>query len=113
MTHAEVATMIGSVGLPFAYYQFPNDSGQEPPFICFYYPNNNDVIADNSNYQKVEHLIIELYTDNKDFDHEAAIEAVLSSNELVYTRDEEYLGSERMFMVVYETDVIITEEANG
>lgn len=110
MTHAEVATMIRGIGVPFAYYQFPDNTGQEPPFICFFYPNNNDVIADDTNYQKVEHLVVELYTNNKDFDHEAAVEAALSNNGLVYSRDEEYLGSEKMFVVVYETDVIITTE---
>lgn len=110
MTHAEVASMINGIGIPYAYYQFPDDSGQEPPFICFYYPNNNDVVADNTNYQKVEHLVVELYTDNKDFDLEHSVESALSANDLVYSRDEEYIDSERMYMITYETDVIITED---
>lgn len=113
MTHKQVAQMVASIGIPYAYYQFPDGTGQQPPFICFFYPNNNDVLADNSNYQKVEHLAIELYTDNKDFALEASVEAVLNLNGLVYTRDEEYLNNERMFEVVYETDVVITEENNG
>lgn len=109
MTHAQVASMLNTINIPTAYYQFPDDTEQAPPFICFFYPNNNDVLADNKNYQKVEHLIIELYTDNKDFALEAAVESVLSSNGLVYSRDEVYLDSERMFEVIYETDVVITE----
>lgn len=113
MTHKEVATMIASVGKPYAYYQFPDDTGQQPPFICFFYSNNNDVLADDTNYQKIEHLVIELYTDNKDFALEASVEAALNLNGLVYSRDEEYLDSERMFEVVYESDVVITEETNG
>ena len=110
MTHKQIAQMVASIGIPTAYYQFDNNSGQQPPFICFFYPNNNDVLADNTNYQKIEHLVIELYTDNKDFGLEAAVEAVLNLHGLVYSRDEEYLDTERMFEVVYETDVIITEE---
>jgi len=119
MTYAQVKTMLCTIPLdtsttiPTAYYQFPDDTPQQPPFICFFYSNSNDVLADNTNYQKIEHLIVELYTDNKDFTLEAAVEAVLSSNGLVYTRDEEYLDSERMQEVIYETDVIITEETNG
>lgn len=113
MTFKEVSTMLSGVGIPTAYYQFPDDTAQQPPFICFFYPNSNDVLADNSNYQKVEHLVIELYTDNKDFTLEASVESVLAQNGLVYTRDETYLDSERMFEVIYETDVIITEETNG
>ena len=110
MTHSQIATMISSVGIPYAYYQFPDDTGQQPPFICFFYPNNNDFLADDTNYQKIEHLVIELYTDNKDFGLEASVEAVLNLNGLVYSRDEEYLDSERMFEVVYEMDVVITED---
>lgn len=110
MTHTQVASMIASVGVPYAYYQFNKKTAQEPPFICFFYPNNNDVLADNKNYQKVEHLVVELYTDNKDFDLEQTVENVLTENELVYTREETYLDDERMFEVIFETDVIITEE---
>ena len=118
MTYKEVADMIKEVGIPTAYYQFPDDTEQSPPFICFFYPNSNDVIADNTNYQKVEHLAIELYTDNKDFALEATLEGVLNSHDLVYARSEEYLDTERMFFVLYETEVIITaepatEETNG
>lgn len=111
MTHAEIKTMLASVGVPTAYYQFPEDTGQQPPFICFFYNYNNDFLADDTNYQKIEHLIVELYTDNKDFELEAAVEAALSLNGLVYSRDEEYLGDEQMQLVVYEMDVVITEPA--
>ena len=111
MTHAEVQTMLASVNIPTAYYQFPDNTGQQPPFICFFYSNNNDVLADITNYQKIEHLIVELYTDNKAFELEAAVETALSLKGLVYSRDEEYLGSEQMYEVVYETDVVITEPA--
>lgn len=110
MTHEQVATMIRSIGIPFAYYQFPNDTPQSPPFICFFYPDNNDVIADNTNYAKIERLVIELYTDDKDFSLEQEIEAVLNANGLVFSRDEEFLDSERMHETIYETDVIITSE---
>lgn len=113
MTHAEVKTMLASVGIPTAYYQFPDNTGQQPPFICFFYNYNNDFLADDKNYQKIEHLIVELYTDNKDFSLEAAVEAALSSHDIVYTRNEEYIDSEQMYLVVYESDVIITEETNG
>ena len=37
MTYKEVATMVGSIGVPFAYYQFPEGTAQDCPFICFFY----------------------------------------------------------------------------
>lgn len=107
MTTQEVAGMVESIGLPFSYYQFNEDTAQEPPFICFFFPENNDFVADNTNYVKVCRLTIELYTDSKDFDIEAQVEAVLSQNGLVYTREETALDSEKMYEVIYTTEVII------
>lgn len=113
MTYSEISTMLKSLNIPTAYFAFPDATGQEPPFICFYYPNSNDFIADNKNYQKVEHLVIELYTDNKDFALEKAVEDLLNTNGCVYTRAETYIDSERMYEVIFETDVLITFEENN
>ena len=109
MTTQEVFTMLSGTNLPVAYYQFPDDTPKQPPFICFFYTGSNDVLADNTNYQKVERLVVELYTDNKDFALESEVEAVLNANGLVYTREETHLDSERMYEVIYTTDVVITE----
>ena len=110
MTFKEVATMVNSIGLPTAYYQFPEGTGQATPFVCFYFSADNDFKADNANYQKIEHLIVELYTDNKDFEMEAAVESALASCDMVWTRYEDYIDTERMNMVTYEMDVVITAE---
>lgn len=107
MTYTEVADMVESIGLDFAYYQFSEAAGQAPPFVLFYYPEDNDFIADGCNYVKKCRLIIELYTDNKDFEKEAAVEAVLKNNGFVYSRAEQYIDSERMYEVIYSTEVII------
>lgn len=109
MTYKEVATMINSIGIPYAYYQFPDGTGQACPFICFFFSDSNDLAAENTNYQKIRPLNIELYTDNKDFALEETVETVLNSNGLVYDRSESYLDSERMFMVVYTTDILVEE----
>ena len=108
MTTQEVKTMLASTNIPTAYYQFDNDSGQEPPFICFFYSGSQDLMADNSNYQKIEHLIVELYTAQKDFETEAALEAVLAESGMSWSRNETYIDSERLYEVVYEMDVVIT-----
>lgn len=107
MTFAEVYTMINSVGVPCAYYQFDENTGQQPPFICFFYNNSDDLAADNSNYVKIESLVIELYTDVKDFDLEAAVEGVLASHGLTWERQEEFIDSEMMHETIYTTEVLI------
>ena len=113
MTYKEVATMIAGFGLPYAYYQFPDGTDQACPFLCFYFESSNDLSADDTNYQKIRPLTIELYTDNKDFTTEATIESGLNSNGLVYSREESYIDSERMYMVASTTEIVITEETNN
>lgn len=109
MTYKQIAEMIASIGLPYAYYQFPNNTELQPPFICFLFDSSNDFAADNTNYQRIRQLVVELYTDNKDFALEQAVETVLNQNGLVYTREETYLDSEHMNMVTFMTEIVITE----
>lgn len=108
MTYKAIADMIATINLPYAYYEFPDGTQQEPPFIVFYYPESDDLFADNANYVGIRRLYIELYTNEKDFDKEATVESVLSSNGLSYRKIETYIGSERMFQITYETEVIIS-----
>lgn len=110
MTTQEVATMIAGIGLPYAYNEFTDrDRPNGPPFICFFYPNSADLMADNVNYQGITALVIELYTDNKDFEHEAAIEAALKAVEMPWAKTETWIDQEKMFQVSYETSVLLTE----
>ena len=110
MTYTEIDTMISEIGLSYAYYQFP-ETGQQPPFICWMLDGIDDLYADNSNYQRIAVLIIELYTDEKDFDNEAAVEGVLASHGLSYGMAEQYIDSEDMQETVYTMEVVITTEA--
>lgn len=107
MTTKEIADMIAEVGIPFAYYQFEEGTAEPCPFITFYYSYDNDVLADNSNYVKVASLVIELYTDYKDFTLENKLEGILNEHEIVYSKNESYIDSEKMLMQVYESEVII------
>lgn len=110
MTFKEIASMIGEIGIPFAYYQFPNDTPQEPPFICFYYPNSDNFSADNLPYVPITNLIIELYTNEKDFELESTLETILINHGLNWSKSETYLDSEKMQMEVYEMEVIINAD---
>lgn len=67
-------------------------------------------MADNENYSKIDTLIIELYTDSKDFTMEDKVETTLKANNLVFIRDSSYLDEERMWMTTYQTEVLITPD---
>lgn len=107
MTYKEIAAMIESIGLPYAYYQFPEGTGQEPPFVVFFYSDIDDLYADESNYQRIVTLNIELYTREKDFEKEATVEGILQNSGLSYYKEENYIDSEKMYQIAYEMEVII------
>lgn len=107
MTRTEIAIMIAGIGLPYAYDHFSKDDAQSPPFICFLYPNSDDFLADNINYARITALVIELYTDEVDFDLEAAVESTLIAAELPYTKVQTYIDSEKMYQTSYNTEVLL------
>lgn len=109
MTTKTVNALVESFGLPYAYHQFADNTGQQPPFVCFFYGDRSDLKADNLNYQKIVRLYIELYTDEKDIALESAIEYRLSESEIVYAMGEDYIDSERMHVTVYETDIYLED----
>lgn len=107
MTYQDIANIIDGIGIAYAYYQFPNGTAQEPPFICFFYPERNDFFADNRNYAKIVELDIELYTNEKDFASEERIEAALETAGLTYGKEETTIDSERLYEVIYTCEVYI------
>lgn len=115
MTRTEIAQMIAGIGLPYAYDHFSDADGahpQGPPFICFLYPNSNDLFADNINYAQITALTIELYTDEVDFALEGAVEAALTAAELPYAKYQTYIDSERMYQTSYNTEVYLHADGN-
>ena len=107
MTPQQVNIMLETIGVPVAYYQFKEGTGQQPPFVCFFYGDGNDVIADNSNYVKVERLFVELYTDEKDFALEKTVETILNNNGIVFAKSQGYIDAERMHVTVYQSDIVL------
>lgn len=121
MTYKEVFQMLNSITLtestatiPCAYFMFPEDDvsnpAPPPPFLVYYYDGSDDLMADDTNYQKIRPLTIELYTDNKDFSLEETVETALKNGGLSFSRSEEYIDTERLYMVTYEAEIVITEE---
>ena len=107
MTYKEIATMVSSIGLPYAYYQFPEGTGQALPFVVFFYSEIKDLYADETNYQRIAKLNIELYTEEKDFEKEATVEGILQNSGLTYYKEENYIDSEKMWQIAYEMEVLI------
>lgn len=113
MTPAQVRTMIEAVGVPVAYYQFADNTAQSCPFICYFFGDSNDLVADNTNYARIEQLYIELYTDTKDFALEATLEGILNNAELVFSKESVFLDDEHMHETIYTTSTLLEVSTNG
>ena len=105
MTRKEIADMIASFGFPWRFSHFSQTPN--PPYVVYYFPNENDVFADNSNFVNRRQLFVELYTKTKDETSEAAIEAKLKQNGLTWYKQTDFLNDESLFQTTYEMEVII------
>lgn len=108
MTKQEIENMLQDVGLPFRYHHFTQKEMQDIPLpvIVWNVPGTNNFIADGQIYQKIKKLDIELYTDDKDFETEEKLEAVLDSYGIPWQQTaSEWLESESMWESLYEMEV--------
>lgn len=93
--------MLKDTGLPFAYDHFTEGEAVDPPFICYLLPGSHNFAADGKVYLKVSIVHLELYTDEKNPSLEQAVEAVLDSGEVFYDKTEVWIGSEKLYEVLY------------
>jgi hypothetical protein len=111
MTFQEIKTMLAETALPATYYSWPEDDPQHPvpplPYLVWYLPETENFAADDENYKRIETLNVELYTKTKDFETEAAVEAVFNSWNLIWDRSESFLDSETMYEVLYTMEIYI------
>ena len=105
MTKDEVSNMINAVGLSWRQDYFSQTP--TPPYIVYYYPSENDVKADNSNYVNRRQLFVELFTKKKDETTEAVVETELRKAGLSWYKQTDFLNDESLFQTTYEMEVII------
>lgn len=110
MTHTEVMAMLVELNLPFAYDHFAEGESPDPPFLCFLYPQNVPVGADNTVYYQLHHLDIELYTDEKAPPLETKVETLMREHELFFHKSEVWIEEEKMYEVLYEGTIDLQYE---
>ena len=110
MTYDEITAMLEETELPLAYDHFAEGESPDPPFLIFLFPRSDNFTADGRVYQKINVLHLELYTDRKQPDVEAQVEAVLDRHGIVYDKSEVWIEDERLYEVLYTTEVICDDE---
>ena len=93
--------MLKDTGLPFAYDHFTEGEAVDPPFLCYLLPGSHNFAADGKVYHKVSIVHLELYSDEKNPSLEQAVETVLDSGEVFYDKTEAWIGSEKLYEVLY------------
>ena len=106
MTYADVAAMAEETNLPVAYDHFAEGESPEPPFLIFLFPRSNNFAADDTVYAKINELHFELYTDRKQPDIEARVEAVLDGHGIFYDKSEVWISDENLYEVLYSMEVL-------
>lgn len=104
MTYMDLINELKSLGFPVTYGSFK--SSPTPPFITVQFAYNNDIIADNQNYQDVGDYQVELYTTVKHPPTEQLVQGKLKELRLPYTKVETFLDSEDLYQVIYEIQLI-------
>ena len=108
MTRKEVADIIASCEFPWRYSHFSKTP--TPPYLVYYFPSENDVYADDSNFVNKRQLFVELYTKEKDATSEATVEAALKAGGLSWYKQTDFLNDEKLYQTTYEMEVIINGE---
>lgn len=103
MTLEELHNILLSTGYPTAYLVFKTP--QVPPYICYLAVYSNNVGADNVVWKHVEHVQIELYTENKDRHAERKVEDALTNAGIFFETTETYIDSEKLYQRIYEIEV--------
>lgn len=107
MKVSEVGNLMKAIGLPFIYYVWPEGADPDLPYVVYYFPSGDTEAADNTVWHGTRALNIELYTAKKSITTEAKVEKALAAFDLPFSRSETYLSDERMYEVLFETEVLI------
>lgn len=99
----EICALLETTGLPVTYRAFPEGEAPPLPFICYMETGSNNFGADGIVYKKIKGIQIELYTVRKDVESEDKVEQAISS--FYWSKDENYIDSERCYQIVYEMEV--------
>ncbi len=100
----DIAKLLKSTGFPVAYWSFEEKKAPPMPFICYMVAYSNNFGADNTVYQKINHIQVELYTKYKEPQAEEKVEKALSS--FYWEKTETYIDTQSCRQILYEIEVL-------
>lgn len=111
MKISDIKTILAETDLPVTYLQWPEEGVPELPYLVWLLPSSDNFGADDKVYKRIETLQVELYSAQRDFAKEAAVEAVLDKYDLFWDKESLWVDSESMNETIYTAEVYIEAEA--
>ena len=102
MEAEQIKAMLEKSGLPVAYRYYRRPPTL--PYLVWLEDSTDNFYADGLVYKKVRHILVELYTDQKDPAAETRLENALAGLPWQKT-GEEWIESEDFFQSIYEFEV--------
>ena len=104
MTEQQLKQTLETSGLDFAYRRWLEE--HDLPFGLFYFTKSNSFAADGIAYSRSDRYVVELYTENKQPEIEAALETALTAAGIYWEKTgESYIEKEQMQFTTYEIEV--------
>ena len=107
MTVDQLVAIFEGAHLPLTYYQWNEHDVPALPYLVYYFPATRPEAADNEQQAPLVSVNLELYTNEKDFETEAMVEAALTAGGLVFSKSEAWIQSESMFQILYQLEDVI------
>ena len=105
MTYLDIIAGMESIGLPCNYHKW----SQAPvlPYTLITHTENDDLMADNHNYQVIGNYRLELYTAVKHPPTEQLVEDWFKAQRIPYGKSSPgFIDSESMFLTAYDIRLI-------
>ena len=84
-----------------AYRAFPVGKAPDLPFICYLATETDNFDADNTVYQVIQNVDVELYTAKKSEATEALVEAKFAELNIVWNKYEEWIDTQEFYQITY------------
>jgi hypothetical protein len=100
--------MLDEIGIQYAEVEF--SGAVSPPYMA-YIPSSEMICADSTDVFENETIRLELYRSRKDKASEKAVENVLDSHGIAYSKERVWIGGDqRVYQVAYSFDFNLDED---
>ncbi|MCH3943061.1 MAG: hypothetical protein WAY93_05680 [Atopobiaceae bacterium] len=111
MSPKDIQAALEKSGLRVCYRAWAEGREPELPYVVWYFPQTDNLMADGAVYERISDLNVELYSESKDFESERALERVLTEMFRAWQKSESWLESERMYEQLYEGGLIVDDDS--